>query len=625
LSEFPLSKIKVIHLDDDENQLQMFKNFITLYDCEIQVDSFSSVSEAMLRLKDVEYDCLVIDYKMPEMTGIEFTKKLREFSSIPIILYTGQGSEEVAEAAFSMGIDDYIRKEMSPQHYKVLAKRIRDVVESRQIINLHSNVVEKSPEPIAIAINGILVYGNSALADLLGESSFRNLYGKNGLEILFSNFKDPANQHIREVLSGKKEKIRSEVEIRRRDGKRIQIETMISKIKYRGENAILCFANDISERKALEEEITKSEARFKSLVNLAPDGLVIVNLRGTITWVNDQFLKITGYEKDEIVGKLIFSIGTLKATSFSQNIKLFLQVIQGKEIPPIDFKWVKKDGTECWGEGRASLVKSDSGKTELLVSARDITDRKKLEDELKNYSKNLERLADERAKKLLDSEKITAAGTIASTVAHDLRGPLGTIRNAIYIMKLKPEKAEEMMCIIEKAVDNSVGMLEELRGQMSEKPLDRVDTELSGFIKMIIDEMPIPPGIKIHCELNETKAWIDPFHMRRVVENLIRNAVDSISGNGKITVSVFMKGENAIIKVSDNGRGISKEAMSNLFRPFYTTKSKGTGLGLHYCKQAVEKHGGEIRVDSKEGAGASFSIVIPVQNRGEKEIEVINR
>ena len=257
----------------------------------------------------------------------------------------------VEEGAKSVGVDDYIRKEMSPQHYKVLAKRIRDVVESRQIINLHSNVVEKSPEPIAIAINGVLVYGNRALADLLGESSPRNLYGKNGLNILFSNYKDAANQHIKEVIAGEREKVRSEVEIRRRDGKRIQIETMISRIKYRGENAILCFANDISERKALEDEITKSEARFKSLVNLAPDGLVIVNLHGTITWVNDQFLKITGYNKDEIVGKLIFSIGTLKTTSFSQNIKLFLQVVQGKEIPPIDFKWVKKDGTECWGRG----------------------------------------------------------------------------------------------------------------------------------------------------------------------------------------------------------------------------------------------------------------------------------
>ena len=83
---------------------------------------------------------------------------------------------------------------------------------------------------------------------------------------------------------------------------------------------------------------------------------------------------------------------------------------------------------------------------------------------------------------------------------------------------------------------------------------------------MIIDEMPIPPGIKIHCELNEIKTWIDPFHMRRVVENLLRNAIDSISRKWQNhRLRYLLKGENAVIKVSDNGRGIPRGGHAESF------------------------------------------------------------
>jgi len=124
--------IRVLHVDDDPNQFEFIKFFLNQVDPVLQVNCVSTPDEVMDELETGNYDCLVTDFQMPLMNGIDLARIIREKHGIPIILYTGQGSEEVAEAAFTVGIDDYLRKEMDPSHYQVLAKRIRHVVEKKQ-------------------------------------------------------------------------------------------------------------------------------------------------------------------------------------------------------------------------------------------------------------------------------------------------------------------------------------------------------------------------------------------------------------------------------------------------------------------------------------------------------------
>ncbi|MFQ6053992.1 MAG: response regulator, partial [Candidatus Bathyarchaeia archaeon] len=108
------------------------KRFIEKFDPAIQVEFVSSPDEAQRLLRERSFDCVVSDYQMPTMDGIELAIKIRETSDIPFIIYTGRGSEEVAEAAFEAGIDDYIRKEFEHSHYQVLVKRIRSTVEKHR-------------------------------------------------------------------------------------------------------------------------------------------------------------------------------------------------------------------------------------------------------------------------------------------------------------------------------------------------------------------------------------------------------------------------------------------------------------------------------------------------------------
>lgn len=116
-------------MDDESDQQLMTKTFLKKFDPELQVESASSGEETLQLLKEQPFDCIVSDYQMPTMDGIELARRVREFSPVPFIIYTGRGSEEVAEMAFSVGVDDYLRKEHGPAHYQVLANRIRTAVQ----------------------------------------------------------------------------------------------------------------------------------------------------------------------------------------------------------------------------------------------------------------------------------------------------------------------------------------------------------------------------------------------------------------------------------------------------------------------------------------------------------------
>ncbi len=123
------SLICVLHVDDEETQLGYVKTFLERVDESIRVESAGSPEDALRRLESETYDCVVSDFQMPGLDGIELARRVRETSDVPFIIYTGRGSEEVAEDAFAAGVDDYIRKEIDPSHYQVLARRIRHAVE----------------------------------------------------------------------------------------------------------------------------------------------------------------------------------------------------------------------------------------------------------------------------------------------------------------------------------------------------------------------------------------------------------------------------------------------------------------------------------------------------------------
>jgi CheY-like chemotaxis protein len=153
----PEARITVLHVDDEHAQRSLSKSFIEGADPTLTVVSAGTADEALTLLGAGGFECVVSDYKMPGIDGIELARRIRESSDIPYILYTGHGSEEVAERAFSVGIDDYLRKELDPSHYQVLVKRIRSTVEKhrtevqlREALLTTASIFDKIPSGLFI-------------------------------------------------------------------------------------------------------------------------------------------------------------------------------------------------------------------------------------------------------------------------------------------------------------------------------------------------------------------------------------------------------------------------------------------------------------------------------------------
>ena len=125
------SGLRILHVDDDPNQLMFTKFFLEECDPGLSVESVSVPLDVVAVIEEEEYDCVVSDYQMDDMDGVTLTRRLRERSDIPIIIYTGRGSDEVEEVARAAGADGYVRKEMDPHHYLGLYSQIRQAVEEK--------------------------------------------------------------------------------------------------------------------------------------------------------------------------------------------------------------------------------------------------------------------------------------------------------------------------------------------------------------------------------------------------------------------------------------------------------------------------------------------------------------
>ena len=284
-----------------------------------------------------------------------------------------------------------------------------------------------------------------------------------------------------------------------------------------------------------------------------------------------------------------------------------------------ELRILKKDGSPFWVE-ISSIGVEFEGKPVVISNCRDINERKRMEEELRTYSMDLESRIEKRTRELLDAERMAAAGSVAAMVGHDLRGPLQTIKNSIYFLKKSPESLGETLRVIDDAIDRANTMLQEFREQTREDPITfttRVD--LGALMTKAVEEAIIPEGVNAVVEVGDglESVLVDASKFRRVMDNLIRNAVEAMPKGGELRVEARLNVGEVLVEVSDTGVGIPEEVRGELFKPFYTMKAGGLGLGLAYCKRAVEAHGGTITVESEVDRGTTFTVRIPMNDESD--------
>ena len=236
----------------------------------------------------------------------------------------------------------------------------------------------------------------------------------------------------------------------------------------------------------------------------------------------------------------------------------------------------------------------------------------------------LQRLQEQMVK----SERLAAIGQLAASVAHEIRNPLSGIQNAIYYLRdaLKDSPVStqdpainDMISLAEDEIRVSTRILNELLDYSRPVKLEVHPYSIKNLIQASLNSLNVPETIKteFHYFPEAETLLCDYEKMKQVFQNLIMNAVQAMSGQGELTISTrfekLTEDENSYVcvEIKDTGSGIKMENMSRLFEPLFSTKAKGTGLGLPISREIVEKHGGKIEVQSAEGLGACFTVKIP--------------
>ena len=265
-------------------------------------------------------------------------------------------------------------------------------------------------------------------------------------------------------------------------------------------------------------------------------------------------------------------------------------------------------------------------KTAELMSAKEEQERlnRSLENRVEARTRELKSAQDELIKK----ERLAAIGQMASVVGHEIRNPLAVINNSIYFIKTKVNAAAaasavpiepkiiKHIAIIESEIRQANGIIDEILGFARTRELNPKLIHLNSYLDDLTMSFPFPPHIELVKQLSPENPTvnIDTDEMTQAIRNLIKNGIEVMPEQGRMHVRTEMAGDMVRIDVEDAGSGIPKETLEKIFAPFFTTKARGTGLGLAVVKKIVDRHKGRVEVSSVVGKGTCFKLFIPLVN-----------
>jgi len=491
-------------------------------------------------------------------------------------------------------------------------------------------LVENAGEAIFVAQNGMLKFANRNTTEMIGYSK-EELTSKP-----FQEFIHPADREL--VLDRHLKRLGGHdlpsvypFRIVKKDGNVRWVELNTVLITWEGRPATLNFMSDITERKQAEEALQESEKKFRVLTETAASGIFI--LQGEkFVYVNPASEAITGYSREEL---LAMDFENLVHPDFQEMVKQRAQARQqGQPVPSrYELKIVTKNGEERWIDLAVGVITFE-GKTAILGTDFDITERKRAEEEMRALEEHLRQ-----------SQKIEAIGRLAGGIAHDFNNLLTVIKgySELSLLDLKETDSlrgniKEIQKASQRASDLTRHLLAFSRRQILDlKVLDlnSLLRDLDKMLRRIIGE-DIELSTKLANDLGKVK--IDPSQFEQMILNLAVNARDAMLSGGKLTIETMnveldepytpthigvTPGYYVRLSVSDTGLGMSNDVKEKIFEPFFTTKEigKGTGLGLSTVYGIVKQSGGHIWVYSEAGRGTTFKIYLP---RIEGELDTLH-
>ncbi|MFX1519406.1 MAG: PAS domain S-box protein [Promethearchaeota archaeon] len=553
-----------------------------------------------------------------EYTGInEYWSQKKDGSKFPIILHgmlkRDDDGNPVGIIGIIIDITDRKRAEIalkdSEERYRGLYESSRDGIASA---NMEGNFIEC----------------NQAFADMLGYTK-QELYSLTYWDLAPKKWHDlTAKIHAEQVFTrGYSDEY--EKEYIKRDGTifPISIRTWVIKDKEGNPAGTWAIVRDITERKKMEkqlEEHTKnleklmgertkklkeSEEKFRNLAEKSPN-MIFINRKGRVVYANKRCEELIGYTRDEFYSPNFDFFSLIAPESVDLVKKAFSRHIRGEDIDPYEYSLITKEGKKREVIITSKLIDYE-GEMAILGIITDITERKKMDEELQKV------------------EKLESIGILAGGIAHDFNNILTAILGNISLAKiytpLDNKKVFERLAEAEKASIRAKDLTQQLltfsKGGTPVKKHVSISDLLMETVNFALS------GSNVLCEFSFSKdLWlveVDEGQISQVINNLIINADQAMPEGGTVKVSAenitlsssnsltLQEGDYVKISIEDQGIGIPRDHLSKIFDPYFTTKHKGSGLGLTVAYSIIKNHGGTIAIESKLGMGSKFSIYLP--------------
>jgi PAS domain S-box-containing protein len=579
--------IDVLHVDDDPSVLDLAEAYFEREFDAAAVTSVTDPEAALDRLDGDSFDCIVSDYDMPEMDGLEFFEAIPErHRKIPFVLYTGKGSEEIASQALNVGVTGYFQKG-GPEQLRRLANRVdqaADEYRTKEIADRYSTVIEALGYPVYVVDEtGVFRFVNEPFAELTGYDREEIIGEKPGF-IKGDAAVQEAEDRLGTILSDDGPDVQHfAVDIVPKEGEPIPCRDHMAALPYEGDSfdgsvGILRDVSDERERRAELE--TKTRA-----LDEAPVGITITDPTqedNPMVYVNDRFVEMTGYGREESIGvNCRFLQGP---DTEEESVQALREAIDADEPTTVELLNYRKDGTEFWNRVSIAPIRDADGTvTHWVGFQEDITAFKDRETAL------------ERQNDRLDS--------FASIVSHDLRNPLNVAQGRVELARdasgdaANLDAALDALDRMESIVERTLALARE--GETVGDP-ERVDlAEVVADSWSTVDTADATLSVE-----TEREVLADPDRLRNLFENLMRNAVDHAGSDVSIRVADLSDG----FFVEDDGPGIDSAVADSLFEPGESGTAGNTGFGLAIVQEIATAHGWTVAATTGEDGGARFEV-----------------
>jgi PAS domain S-box-containing protein len=604
-----------ILLVDDETELLNFACSYLEDQRGFHVQCVSSAKEALRTMQDTPFDVVVSDYQMPVMDGIQFLKKLRgRKDSIPFIIFTGKGREEIAIEALNAGADFYLQKGGEPEaQFAELSHIIRQVVrQHRAEDNLGESEIryQRICEGLTDYLYTVRVQDGQAVATTHGAACFAvtgyttNEFASDSflwLRMVSDDDRERVIDHFRGVLSGKPVPpiehriVRKDGRVRWvRDTPILQLDATGHLVSYDG------VIKDITETKLVERALTQSEEFNRSLVENLPDYIIIYGPDLKILYVNPATSRALGYSAEKLIGTPVLSY---VAEECREGVAPRMATRQkDNEVSIYETDFLTKDGLH-----RTVIVKGTPvqyhNNPAFLILLIDITDRKKFEMIMESHSHELMQLS---ASLAMVNRKLNL---LSSITRHDINNQLAVLQGYRAILEKKqpdPSFAEYFQKINDSAQRIS-SMIQFTRTYES----IGVNAPAWQDVRTVVEDAAKDSATGQVRLANELPAGADVYAdtlIVRVFYNLIDNAVRYGNTITTIRFSVRDSGKDHVIVCEDDGIGIPAGEKEKIFERGF---GQNTGLGLFLAREILDITGITIKETGEPGKGARFEITVP--------------